>query len=410
MFTDEGKKFIKRKPVLSSLLLTACVAFILYLSRGGMDTPGELLGGVLLVGLCLIYPIILTLINLIALFYIPRDPIWRKNLKRFEYITLILGVIDSCLVSAFLKDGWNIVIDAQWSEVLQNSQKHQPVWTGAAPTVFTLCVIGVVGYLVLNFFHLEKLPPLIIVLSISAMYIGVLQCILWCIQIGNLNNSILCLFPLNCIMIAMKTIRYKIIEWREMEKQHDVRDGAGTVLQMFQDKLTNALYWPIFALVMMLPLLGVVLCILVLFGQRPDYIIKAWTETADWRLSEQIAPPNVSVDEHYLCTVAAGGHTGIVKPLRMGERHGHRVVVNRQLCIANAFEQILEERVPKFHRLVRNVYDSYGLPVARLIRTKFAADIVYICMKPLEWIFLIVIYLCDVKPENRIAVQYLPKR
>lgn len=242
MFTDEGKKFIKRKPVLCSLLLTICVAFIFDLSSGGMKDPGELLFAVLLIGLFFIYPIILTLINLIALFYIPKDIIWRKNLKRFEYITLILGVIDSCLVSSFLENGWNIVIDAKWSEVLHNSQKHQPVWTGAAPTVFTLCAIGVMGYLVLNFFRLEKLPPLIIVLSISAMYIGGLQCILWCIQIGNLNNSILCLFPLNCIMIAMKTIRYKIIEWREMKKQHDVREGEGTILRMFQDKLANALY------------------------------------------------------------------------------------------------------------------------------------------------------------------------
>ncbi|WP_343073709.1 DUF6688 family protein [Clostridium sp. YIM B02555] len=30
-------------------------------------------------------------------------------------------------------------------------------------------------------------------------------------------------------------------------------------------------------------------------------------------------------------------------------------------------------------------------------------------MKPLEWLFLIVLYFCDVNPENRIAVQYLPK-
>ena len=28
----------------------------------------------------------------------------------------------------------------------------------------------------------------------------------------------------------------------------------------------------------------------------------------------------------------------------MGVRHGHPVVVNRQLCIANAFEQVLEEK------------------------------------------------------------------
>ena len=374
-----------------------------------MIAPGELLLGILAIGLCFLYPLVLSLINLIALFYVPKDIIWRKNLKRFEYLTLVLGVIDSCLVSTILTDWLDIVLDAKWNEVLNNSQKHQPIWMDAMPTVFVLCVIGVIGYLVLTLFPLEKLPPLVVVLSISAMYIGVLLCILWCIQIGNLRNWILCLFPINCIMIAMKTIRYKIAEWRELEGKRVDQEGEKAVLQMFHDKLANSLYWPVFALVMMIPLLGVILCILVLFGQRPDYVIKAWTETADWRLSEQIAPPNVHVDEHYLCTVAAGGHAGIVKPLRMGERHGHRVVVNRQLCIANAFEQILEERVPRFHHLVRNVYDTCGLPVARLIRTKFVADVVYLCMKPFEWIFLIVIYLCDVKPENRIAVQYLPR-
>ncbi len=111
-------------------------------------------------------------------------------------------------------------------------------------------------------------------------------------------------------------------------------------------------------------------------------------------------------DEHYLCTVAAGGDRRIVKPIRMGIRHGHPVVVNRQLCVANAFEQILEERTPRFHKAVRSFYDTYGFPVAGLIKTKKAADAVYLIMKPLEWIFLIVLYLTDVNPEDRIALQY----
>lgn len=105
--------------------------------------------------------------------------------------------------------------------------------------------------------------------------------------------------------------------------------------------------------------------------------------------------------------MAAGGHRKVVKPQRYGVRHGHRVIVNRQLCVANAFEQILEEKTPKFHKFVRHVYDTYGFPVAKMIKTKTAADIVYFIMKPLEWVFLIVLYLTDVKPENRIAVQYM---
>ena len=62
------------------------------------------------------------------------------------------------------------------------------------------------------------------------------------------------------------------------------------------------------------------------------------------------------------------------------------------------------------HRAIRNFYDKHGYPVARHIRTKSAADVVYYIMKPLEWIFLIVLYMTDPHPENRIATQYIPKQ
>lgn len=91
----------------------------------------------------------------------------------------------------------------------------------------------------------------------------------------------------------------------------------------------------------------------------------------------------------------------------MGVRHGHPVVVNRQLCIANAFEQVLEEKTPRFHRFLRRNYDRYGYPFAKHIKKKWAMDLIYYLMKPLEWIFLLVLYLVDRKPENRIAMQYI---
>lgn len=120
-------------------------------------------------------------------------------------------------------------------------------------------------------------------------------------------------------------------------------------------------------------------------------------------------PPPVQYEGHYLCTVAAGGHEKIVKPQRMGVRLGEKIVVNRQLCVANAFEDLIHERFPKFHKVVRNFYDSYGYPLSKIITTKTRADIVYILMKPLEWTFLLVLYIFDSRPENRIAVQYTGK-
>ena len=111
---------------------------------------------------------------------------------------------------------------------------------------------------------------------------------------------------------------------------------------------------------------------------------------------------------HYLCTVSLKGHKKIVKPIRYGVRRNQRIVVNRQLCVANAFEDLIQEKVPRIHRVIRNFYDKYGYPLSKHINNAFTADVVYILMKPLEYIFLAILYLFDKKPENRIAVQYLP--
>ena len=100
------------------------------------------------------------------------------------------------------------------------------------------------------------------------------------------------------------------------------------------------------------------------------------------------------------------GHKGIVKPLRRGKRYGHYIIVNRQLCVANAFEDLIKERYPKVHKGIRKLYDTLGYPISKHIKSQYTADVVYIIMKPLEYVFLIALYLFDTKPENRIAVQY----
>ena len=147
-----------------------------------------------------------------------------------------------------------------------------------------------------------------------------------------------------------------------------------------------------------------------LFGQRPDEAIKAFLETSDWTLSTKISPPSITYDGHYLCTVSLRGHKNIVKPIRMGIRRGEKIVVNRQLCVANAFEDLVQERMPRFHHFIRYIYDKYGYPLSKHINTALQADITYILMKPLEWIFLLVLYIFDVNPENRIATQYIGKK
>ena len=389
--------------VLLSVLLGVIAAFVTMMNAGDNLTEGITAG--LILGVAVIYPLILTFINLAAIFIGCKNPVSLRKGKHFEYITIVLGGLDSLLLFPFTE-----ICFADWTVTLHNSQKHTPIWTESAPTILILAAVGILGYLFLSFTQMAKTPPLIAVLEIAAMYIGMIQCILWIIQIiqRKIIYLYLCLFPLNCILIGIKVIRQKVLEWQTGQPDH-MKGFKNRRIQWLNGKLRNSVVWPVAAFFLMWPLVGIIICILLLFGQQPDSAIRAWTETSDWNLSRQTAPQNIYYDEHYLCTVAAGGHRSVVKPIRMGVRHGHSVIVNRQLCVANAFEQILEERVPSLHRRVRNFYDRYGFPIARIIRSPYMADLVYFMMKPLEWLFLLVIYATDIKPENRIAVQYLPK-
>ena len=396
---------MKEKWLKHSVLLSVSVSLLLGLAAAvAWSGPSEAIGTGLFLGIFFVYPLALTLLNLFFLFAENRNALLLKKSRHFEWITLGVGTCYSLLLLPLS----NITTE-DWEVQLVNRELHTPIGSTGVLTVLVLAAVGIGGYLILSEGSLRKRPPLVTVLAIAAMYLGMAECVFWIVQVFSLDwvMAYLCLLPANCILIGAKVIRRKVVEWRRVppEEMHAFRHAG---LEAINRKLADSSRWPAAAFLLAWPLLGVLICILLLFGQEPDSVIRAWTETSDWRLSAQEAPPNLYRDQHYLCTVAAGGHRRLVKPLRKGIRHGHTVIVNRQLCIANAFEQVLEERMPRFHRCIRSFYDRYGFPLARCIRSPYAADVVYLLMKPLEWGFLLVLYAVDVKPENRIAVQYLP--
>ena len=260
-----------------------------------------------------------------------------------------------------------------------------------------------------------KLPPLVIVGAMSGIFICSIYMIIFVIQLSNNMIEVaihgipyLIIFPINYILCSIRA------EMEVMKRYKEKNLRAKEYNNRFLNKCSNILYnidrWPIIAIILSMPLVVVLICILVLFGQRPDEAIKAFLETSDWTLSTKVSPPPIVYDAHYLCTVSLRGHKQLVKPTRMGIRRGEKIIVNRQLCVANAFEDLIQEKLPKFHHFVRYIYDKYGYPLSKHINTAIQADITYILMKPLEWIFLITLYLFDEKPENRIAVQYIGKK
>lgn len=153
---------------------------------------------------------------------------------------------------------------------------------------------------------------------------------------------------------------------------------------------------------------------LLLFGQRPDSLVRAFTDTYKHGFSKwDYMCNNVECGGHFLCSVAAKGHQNIVHPIRYGERGGQRIICNRQLLVANAFEEVLEQYVPTLHRFIRKQYNKVGVKIHRhyhVFNRKWVADLIYFAMKPLELLFVTVLYLVDVHPENRIGRQYAGRK
>ena len=421
------KKYLLRISLISSMVISYIIATILlvmYQLAESLRPYGYGLNRISLpeftltsivwsffVSLIFVYPIVLTGYHILLL-YLETNKKLLKPFIRFDQVAIWYGLI---LEFLYLTEG-KYVTGSDWSVQLKNLERHTPIFSEAAPTIIFIFVIGIAGYLYLRVRPLKKIPPLMAIISMSAMYLWVIEVLVFTVQVfkgdlsgDNLLDVYLLVYPVCIICIVARTVISKVHEWQEYEMER-AKIQSNQFLNFADKILSNSKLWPIYAIIFMFPLLGIIIGILLLFGQAPDSVIKAWTETADWTLSLKEAPQNIEYDEHYLCTVAAGGHKKIVKPIRKGIRHGHEVIVNRQLCIANAFEQILEEKTPRFHKLVRGIYDRYGFPIARLIKSKWIADIIYIMMKPLEWIFLMVIYMIDVHPENRIATQYMGKK
>ncbi|MBB6635077.1 DUF6688 domain-containing protein [Cohnella thailandensis] len=272
-------------------------------------------------------------------------------------------------------------------------------------------LLGFIAYWLLRVYH-RRLSPIVYACSNALLAINVVLAVVYAVHTGFSDYDIFTVLPLQ-----LGSLTFGLLYLAQLKRSLDIwkmlrREDKEEELPAWQRPLHRFMLrgWSGVSLwtFLMFPVQLVISLVLGLFGQRPDGIVRAFLDTSGYHLSKLPAPPPEMLpgDGHYLCTVAARGHSRVVKPLRAGIRHGEAIPVNRQLLIANAFENVLEQYAPTFHRKVRRLYDKYGFPISRHIRTKVAADIVYLAMKPLEWFFLLVLYTVDAKPENRIHVQY----
>ena len=296
----------------------------------------------------------------------------------------------------------------EWYEQVNTMQYHNSLSSEYGYAVW-IVILGFVGYFVLLYARADRLPPLISAFSISFLILLNVFHLAFALQISKNVDDMGCLlyvYHANILILSSRAIHRHMKEVAEIFRNRLSLYGDQKKYSHIYNVINSLSKYSIFIFVVLFFVVAIAEVVFVLLGQGLDAPIKAFTDTADWTFSKQIPPPPLEYDGHYLCTVAAGGHRKVVKPLRLGTRRNETIVVNRQLCIANAFEELIQERMPRFHRKIRNAYDTYGYPLSRKITTPIRADFVYILMKPLEWIFLIVLYTFDIRPEQRIARQY----
>jgi len=261
----------------------------------------------------------------------------------------------------------------------------------------------------------RKIPPIPLVMMLVMLLIGSVMSVFVLIQVSHHDTSTLDMYvgnegtlyfiftPICSLIIGVGLIRRVIIE----EKGYAMnRTYTNPTLNKINTLLSSKLNYHLWAIILLVPVFLLLTIILILLGQDHDSMAKVFTETTTWAFSQKMHPPVLDHKGHYLCTVAAKGNPALVKPLRLGKRHGNTIVVNRQLQIANAFEEILSDLSPSMHRFVRYCYDKYGFNISIKINSTGASNMTYILMKPLEYLFLFFLYMLYIEPEKKIAKQY----
>ncbi|MDX2360759.1 MAG: hypothetical protein QNK23_08125 [Crocinitomicaceae bacterium] len=302
---------------------------------------------------------------------------------------------------------------ADYNQAIDNiDEGYTPLANDHVLSIVILLILGTIGaYKVWS--RGRAMPPLALVFYTTMLSVSSIICVFIVLQMSERTEQVLHMYQSDVlyfmaaptlhaligILLIVKLLREEAVVAVNRNYNNQILDSLNSKLA----KTNNYGLWIIFAA---LPMLLGVYAVLLLFGQSPDALVKVFTETTTWKFSAETHPPYLDHQGHYLCTVAACGDPKIVKPKRLGTRHGNTIIVNRQLMIANAFEELIQEKFGKGHAWIRRNYDTYGYPLSKKITTSFWSNTTYLLMKPLEWFFLLVLYTFCIEPEKKIQAQY----
>jgi hypothetical protein len=132
------------------------------------------------------------------------------------------------------------------------------------------------------------------------------------------------------------------------------------------------------------------------FFQSSKYLVLGWSSflfvsvMAKYPLARRLYDqlPDEPPQECFVVTAASKGHPQLVGAWT---DKGRGRLVNQQLLTLWKLEDWLTNRFPLFHRRLRKIYNRLGPTVARRIRYRWQADLVYLFLKPLEYLAVVLV-------------------
>lgn len=241
------KSLIKEHPFRFSVLcsiVVGCIIFLVIMVLGKVRAEEIVLAFLfsLVVSACIFYPFLILVMEVtyLILAAINKESpcAWQVDQVALWYV-MLLEYIYVRLIGATGSD---------WMIQLTNGEKHTPVYTGSWPIIFLIAVLAIVGYYYLSFRPMKKMPPLMAVISISAMYLGIVELIVFSVQVIGVQGDdlafMLLIWPASLVLMCARTILARVREWEvlpmEKRKIHQNR-----ILNTMDGLLSKASFWPL---------------------------------------------------------------------------------------------------------------------------------------------------------------------
>jgi len=237
--------------------------------------------------------------------------------------------------------------------------------------IYTLIILSITAFVV-NIFKKNIFPPIAELFLNAFLILGLILNLIFCKHFTTIEEgSIWWIFgnvPIIMLLLIAMTENQRLLKNYIEENEY----SSNTIIGKLSSKILklNPIIKYSILTVLLIPILLLLSLFLMLFGQKPDSLIKAFTDTYKHGFSQlDYMCDNVQCGGHFLCSVAANGHRKIVSPFRYGERNGNKIICNRQLLIANAFEEFLDKNYPRPIRLLGAITTK--------LETQFIAIITY---------------------------------